>query len=424
VLIILQVLAGLTSGPFYPLSLSYALTNLPPQHVIYGIGAYSMELIATLSVATPIAAWVVAHWSWRWLFWLGATLVPLMIVCVRRAMPVKPPQPRAARSVSWQGFFLASVGLSLLVGALEQGERLDWLNSGVIVSMLASGLVLLVGAVLRRWQAPNALVNLGFLAERSTLLLGGGLFALRFTLLSVLVVVPGYLGVVRQYRPDETGHVLLFLMLPQLLAGTAAARLMRRVDGRLVAGIGLAAVAAGCLLSSRLTSEWAGDSFLWPLVVTASGLGFLFVGLIGLIGQRAIESGAILRPVDVLTFASFFQVVRLFGGDVGVSALQHAVAVREHFHATILASTLEAGQPLVDERVKLVAGGLLPYGSSAEESAGRAMALLASQVGREAYCLSYADCFVLIAWLCACTLVALAFVRPTRIYFNAPAQSA
>src|SRR5499427_7336002 len=42
VMLSLQAISGLSSGTFYPLTLSYALRGLPMRYVIYGIGVYSM----------------------------------------------------------------------------------------------------------------------------------------------------------------------------------------------------------------------------------------------------------------------------------------------------------------------------------------------------------------------------------------------
>jgi len=114
--------------------------------------------------------------------------------------------------------------VALIEGALEQGERLGWLGSPTIVAMLAGGAFLLIAAAIRRWSKPNPLVNLRFLLQRNILILGGGLFTMRFALLSILVLVPGYLGAVQGYRPLETGRVLLWLAIPVLVMGVVAAR--------------------------------------------------------------------------------------------------------------------------------------------------------------------------------------------------------
>jgi len=50
-------------------------------------------------------------------------------------MPWQPlPKPKEGQpKPNWRGFLYASLGFSLLYIALDQGQRLDWLNSGTIV---------------------------------------------------------------------------------------------------------------------------------------------------------------------------------------------------------------------------------------------------------------------------------------------------
>jgi len=246
----LQVLVGLASGTFYPLALSYSLRSLPPRYTVYAIGPYSMELLSSLSIATPMHAWFMDHLSWRWIFWTSAVLTPIMMLCIHPAIPPPPKRTGPTPEVSWRGFLFISLGLALIEGALEQGERLDWLGSPIIIAMFAGGAFMLVAGAVRRWMKPNPLVNLSFLLQRNILILGGGLFTMRFGLLTILVLVPGYLGAVQGYRPLETGRVLLWLAIPALVMGVCAARLMKWIDSRVVLAIALCMVRrdeeAGC----------------------------------------------------------------------------------------------------------------------------------------------------------------------------------
>src|SRR5262249_46398086 len=154
-------------------------------------------------------------------------------------------------TVSWAGFLYASSGLSLLYGALDQGERLDWLNSGVVFGMLLTGVFLIGAALLRRWFSPNPMVRLSFLLDRNTLILGAGLFSFRFTLLAIILLIPGYLAVIQQYRPLETGPVLLWVIVPQIAMGLITAQFMRWIDGRLIFALGFATVAFACYLDAQ-----------------------------------------------------------------------------------------------------------------------------------------------------------------------------
>jgi DHA2 family multidrug resistance protein len=346
------------------------------------------------------------------------------MLCVYLAIPPQPKPQGPRPNVSWRGFVLAAAGLSLIEGALEQGERLDWLGSGTIVGMLVGGGLLLVLAMIRRWFLPNPLVNLSFLWNRNIAILATGIFTLRFTLLSILILIPGYLGAIQGYRPLETGRVLLWLALPVLVAGVIAARLMKWIDGRLMGALALACVAAACLMDARLTTAWAADQFWWPQLVLACGLSWLFVSQVGMIVQQVLDSGAFGRPIDVLTFAAFFQTVRLFGGQVGVSVIQRFLAIRTTFHSSVLARSVEAGSYLTDERLQALSTGLYPGASGMEESQGRAVAALGAEVGRQAATLSYMDGFLLIAWVCVGMMLLYACIKAVKKNYFATKQTA
>jgi DHA2 family multidrug resistance protein len=424
VMLALQAISGLSSGTFYPLTLSYALRSLPLRYVIYGIGVYSMDIIGALNIGTPLQAWYMEHWSWRWIFWHSALVTPLMILCIYIAIPHPPKRTGPRPDLSWRGFLYASLGLSLIYGALEQGERLDWLNSGVFVAMLASGMFLLLTAIVRRWMSPNPMVNLPFLAYRNTLLLGAGLFSFRFVLLAVSFLIPGYLGAIQGYRPLQTGSVLLWVIVPQFIVGLIAAQLMRWIDGRLIFALGFATVAGACLMNAQLTSAWAGENFWWPQLVMGVGLSFTFVGLVGLIVQQVLTTGAITRPFDVLTYSAFFHVIRLFGGETGAAFMQRLVSVRERFHSSMVGLHVEIGNWLTDERLRMLTGGLHLHSPGPEDSQQQAVALLAGQVRQQAYTLAYIDGFLMIAWVCAGIIVLIACMKAMKIYFDsAPLES-
>src|SRR5262249_40277547 len=285
------------------------------------------------------------------IFWNGALLTPLMMLCIYRAIPNPAPSAAKRPKASWQGFLYASLGVSLLFGALDQGQRLDWLNSGVIVAMTLSGAFLLAAAIIRRWFSPNPFVNIPFITKRNLLLFGLALFSFRFVLLTVAFLIPSYLGAIQNYRPLETGRVMLWITVPQLVMGWISARLMRRFDGRLPLALGFTAVGAACLLDARLTSVWASDNFWWSQLLLAAGLSVCFVGLVGGLVQQALDSGALRSPLNALTFSAFFHGIRLFGGEAGAAFMQRVVAVREQFHSNMIGLHLSVGNWLTDERI-------------------------------------------------------------------------
>jgi DHA2 family multidrug resistance protein len=418
VMLSLLVIAGIVSGTFYPLTLTFALRNLPMRYTIYGLGIYSMDILSATSVSVPMVGWFTEHLSWRWIFWSCAALTMVMILCIYRAIPHPPPRPGPKPTISWAGFLYASLGVSLIFGALYQGERLDWFGSGVIVAMLVSGVFLIIAACIRRWISPNPLVNIPFLKQRNIIILAHSLFGLRFAILTISLLVPAYLGAIQGYRPLETGRVLLWVVAPQLIVGFLSAWLMRRVDGRLILATGFATVAVASLMNTRLTSAWAADDFWISQLVIAVGLSFTFVAQIGSLIQNLQEVGALSRPFDVLTFSAFIQCIRLFGGEVGGAFMQHFIAAREKFHSNLLGLHVEAGNWLTDERLRFLTGGVSSNSAGLDEAQSRSAALLGGQLRQQAFTLAYADGFMIVAWVCVGVIVLVACLKRSRILFD------
>jgi DHA2 family multidrug resistance protein len=404
--------------------LSYALRSLPLRYVIFGIGVYSIDILGSTSIAVPLEAWFTEHLSWHWIFWQSAFITPLMMICIYFAIPHPPKTPGPKPTISWRGFLYGSLGLSLIYGALDQGERLDWLNSGVIVGLIAAGIFLLLAALIRRWFSPNPMLNPIFLANRNTLILAASLFSFRFVLLSIAFLLPAVLGVTQQYRPLETGRVLLWLVVPLVLMGWTAAQLMRRFDNRLVLASGFTLVAIACLMNAQLTSAWAGDNFFISQILTGFGLALAFTGLVGSFVQNAFDSGALSSPINVLTYSAFIHTVRLFGGETGTTIMQRLVAVREQYHSNMIGLHVDSGNWLVSDQTRMLIGGLSPGSPGPEDAQGRAALLLGGQVKLQAFTLAYSDGYTTIAFVAALVIVLIAMMNPMKIYFDATAADA
>ena len=417
-LLVLLVLAGLTAGTFYPLTLSFVLRSLPMRYVLLGIAMYAMDILVTTTFATSLEAWFTEHLSWRWIFWNGAALTPVMMILIYFGMPWQPlPQPKDGQpKPNWRGFLYASLGFALLYIALDQGQRLDWLNSGTIVGLIVSGVFLLLGTAVRRLRMPNPLINFKFLARRNTLLLGAVLVSFRFAMLATVVAIPSYLASVKGYLPLQTGPVLLEVALAQAVCGLLAVYLLRYVDARLIVTAGFALVAVACLMNATLSSAWSGTDFRPSQAVMAIGLALAFNGMVGAIILEVVNTGALARPIDVLTFAGYFQTLRLLGGEAGVAFLQHFISAREQFHSNALGLGVQLGQPSTSQRLFALSAGMASRAPGLTAATERAAEILGLQVRQQAFTLAITDSFLLIAWSVVCCLVVVSGMQrvPTQ----------
>jgi DHA2 family multidrug resistance protein len=395
--------------------MTFVLTNLPKRLVIFGIAAYAADIVFVSNIASLLEGWYIDYLSWRWIFWTAALFTPLMMVCVHFGIPRRPnPEPRP----SWHGFIYFSLGLALLFGALDQGQRLDWLNSATIVAMLVAGLFLLGATILRRVVQPNPVVNLKFLATPNIIILATSIFVFKFMHLATIVLVPGFLGNIQHYRTLETGHALAWVALPMFMLVWLVATVIIYTNSRLVLALGLTVCAICCWLWSHVDTSWSGSSFEMVELLLSLGLAGAYIGLVGSIVLEALDSGALTSAANVATFSGFMHLMRIFGGQIGVAAMTHFIAVREQFHSNMLGLYIQKGSWLTDQRLRMLAGGALPRSTDGQEAMQRAAVTLGLQVRAQAYALATSDGFVVIVWLVIAYLLLMLFLRPAKISFS------
>ncbi|WP_433971505.1 MFS transporter [Tunturiibacter lichenicola] len=419
-LITLLVLAGLAAGTFYPLSLSFILRNIPQRYALYGIAAYAVDIVVSTHIAHSYEGWFMTSLSWRWIFWTDACLTPLMMIFVYLGIAPQPlPQPKPGQPTpSWRGFLYFSLGAAMVFGALDQGQRLDWWSSRTFVALFVTGIFLVVCAAVRHFLLPNPLINFPFIRRRNPLLMAFVLVFFRFMLLSAVVVVPSYLASVQSYNNQEVGPVLLWLAIPQIFAGLFAVYLLGRIDNRIILGSGFALMGLGCLMNASLSSAWSGTNFMTSQLVLALGEGLAFNGLVGSLILDILNSGAMSRGIDLLTFSGFFQTIRLLGGEIGSTFMQHFLQTREQFHSNIVGLHVQAGSPATNERIAGLTAAMGAQASTHDVALGRASDLLALTVRKQAFTLAITDCFLLLACASVACLVIISFLEPLKVQYK------
>jgi DHA2 family multidrug resistance protein len=405
------IIAGLTSGTFYPLTLTFALRNIPLRYLPFTLAFYAVFVDGSLNIAPSLYGWYRDHLSWHWMFWNSAAIAPVMIACIYAGIPPQPPRKSSGAAPSFAGFLYLSAGLALVFAALQQGQRLDWWRSGVFNGLFWSGSFFLLCALVRRLRGPNPLVALPYLVKRNTILLGSLLFWFRFTLCTTLILIPQSLAI-RGFESDQIGPALIWSAVPLVpVAFTAALLLLRKCDPRLLFAIGLACTAFAAWLNSHYTSAWAAENFYRTELLAGVGQAFAFIGLVSCCVLQAIFSGALAKPEWVLTFSAFLHTIRLFGGTAGAIYMGHFISVREQLHSNLLGLHVSSGNWITDQNVHALTAWLYGQSAGIGTAGARAVDLIAMRLRLQAYSLSILDGFLLIAWSCAGALILVALLR-------------
>jgi DHA2 family multidrug resistance protein len=399
-----QTISGLASGTFIPLTIGFVVLNLPPRMVVYGVAAYAMNIELSLNIAASIEGWFSDNWSWKWIFWDTALLAPLMLVCVHFGMPRQPVNRELLKGADWAGILFASLGFSLLYAALDQGNRLDWLNSGLINALLLGGGLLLIAFVVNELMHERPWIHLRFAASGNIPLLWLLITFFRFVILSTAYIIPQYLTIVQNYRAIEVGSVLLWIALPQILLGPVVATLLRFVDARVPMAFGFALIGCACFMAGQLTHDWAGADFLPSQIIQSVGQS---VGLTSLVWFFLKH----LQPSQALAFGAVLQTGRLFGAELGSAFIQTFLRVREQLYSNLVGLHVTTGSTLTDQRLQDYAAIVAGRSVGQTEAKARAIALLARSVQTQAYVLAFIDSFMVVGFAVIGVLLLMLVLR-------------
>ena len=416
-LIVALVLAGLVSGTFYPLTLTFALRNIPLRFLPFTIALYATFVDGAVNIAPSLYGWYRDHLSWHWMFWDSAVITPLMAVCIYFGIPPSP-APKKSAAPSFAAFLYGSTGFAMLYAAFDQGERLDWWRSGVFTALFLGGLFLLIAATVRRLRGPNPLVDMPYLRQWNTLLLGIGLFLFRFCLVTTIILIPQSLAI-HGFEADQIGPAVIWSAAPLiLLAFVAGLLLLSGLDSRLLMASGFVLIAFASYLNAELTSAWSASNYYRTELLMGLGQSFAFIGLVATIILQGIFSGGLSKPQWILTFSAFFHTVRLFGGELGAVFMGHFIAQREKLHSNLLGLHVQGGNWIIDGNLRALTAGLFSKSSGLAAVTGRAVGLVSGRLRLQAYTLTIIDGFYLVAWACVVALLLIALLRQSPLSYG------
>ncbi len=399
-LLTMQFLGGLASGFFIPLTLSFILLNTPPKYWAFGIAIYALNLELSLNISASLEGWYTEHHSWRWIFWQNVPLALIMTLCLRRGIANKPIIVHPPTDVF--ALITGGSGLALLYAALDQGNRLDWLSSGLIWGLLLAAALLLLAFFVHEARIPDPLLNLKVVFGAPVPSLFLLIAFLRLTILATSYLIPLYLGSVRGYRDLEVGDALVWVAVPQLIFCPLAALMLRRSDARLVASIGFIFISVACLMVAYgLTPIWGTTQFLPSALLQAVGQSFALSGV--------VFFGVLhLRPKDALTFGAVLQTARLMGGELGSAFVTTLARVREQIASNLIGLHVQAGDARVLRRIDAY-GAATTHALDPGGALHRGEVVLGGVVRAAATTQAVIDGFIAVGFLTAVALLIVVF---------------
>jgi DHA2 family multidrug resistance protein len=234
--------------------------------------------------------------------------------------------------------------------------------------------------------------------------------SLGFGLYGGTFIFPLFTQSILHFSPTETGLAMLpgglATAVTALLCGYLLNGKRPLVDPRILIAIGISLFLFSMYKLGHLTTAAGESDVRIALIIRGAGLGFLFTPI------NNVAYGS-LEPRDAQQAAGLINLARQLGGSFGIAILANYVTTHVQLHRMDLVSSVVAGNPATEERLRMLAIPFLNRGLPPLSAQKAALELLNQQVTQQASMLSYNDAWILL-------LITFVVVSPTILLLRKP----
>ena len=409
-MIVLRAIQGFTGGVLIPLAFTLIITLLPKAKQPIGMALFAISATFAPAIGPTIGGYLTENFGWQYIFYVNVAPGAVMIGMLYFSLEASPMKLSLLREGDWPGIVSMAIGLAALQTLLEEGNKDDWFGSPFIVRFAIIAAIALPLFVAIELTAKKPLLNLRILFRRN---FGFGVlanFLLGVALYGSVYILPVYLSRIQGYNSEQIGMVLAWTGLPQLLLIPLVPRLMKRIDPRILIGIGFALFSASNFMNIYMTNDYAADQLLWPNIIRAIGQAIMFAPL------SAVATAGI-EPENAGSASALFNMMRNLGGAIGIAGLQTLLAKREQYHSNVLSQSVSVFEQATRSRLDQLTQYFMNHGVIDHvDAAHRAYVALGKVIQKQAFILGFSDTFFTLGVALIVALLAGLFLqKPDRL---------
>ena len=410
-MIVLRALQGFTGGVLIPMAFTIIITMLPKSKQPIGMALFAISATFAPSIGPTIGGFLTQTYSWQYIFYVNALPGALMVGMLWYALDRTPKQLHLLRQGDWPGIATMALGLGSLQTVLEEGNKDDWFGSPFITRLSVIAAVSLTLFLWVELTVKKPLLNLRLVLRRN---FGFGMsanFLLGVALYGSVYVLPQYLSRIQGYNSEQIGMVLAWTGLPQLILIPLVPKMMKKIDPRIMIGVGFALFAGSNFLNIFLSPDNSGPQLLIPNIVRAVGQALCFAPL------SAVATAGI-EPENAGSASALFNMMRNLGGAIGIASLQTFLTKREQFHSNVMNEPVSLLDPATRARIDGLTGYFLSHGlADPATAAHKAVVAIGGTIRRQAFIMAFSDTFFLLG-------VALVLALAASLWLKRPGMGA
>jgi DHA2 family multidrug resistance protein len=413
-LVAMRILQGLGGGPVIPMAQAIMWEIFPLRQRGQAMAVWGVGIMMAPILGPTVGGWLADNWSWRWIFYINLPIGVIGFLMVSTFLFDNPFVKRPGR-IDVMGLAFMVLGFGFLQLVLDLGEKEDWFDSGLIVSLALFGAIALAAFIARELMVEEPILDLSVFRDRNFAVGTITIALIGLGMNSGMLLVALYTQKMLGYDAWTSGMVLAPGGLGTMIALLISGRLVARMDQRLMLTFGLVLNAVALTMMTNLTLTMDYWSLAFPRFLQGFSMGFTFPPLQTL-------ALATIRIERLGNATAAYNVVRNIGGSTGVALATTLLARRSQYHQSQLAGHLHAWSLDTSGRLQDWTEHFIGQGADSFTAARRATAMLYRSLVQQSQVLAYMDEFWLLSVVSIAILPLIPLMRRVRTEQNERAR--
>ncbi|HWX90665.1 MAG TPA: DHA2 family efflux MFS transporter permease subunit [Rhizomicrobium sp.] len=383
-LIFFRVLQGGVSGPMIPGSQALLISIFPSDKRGAALGIWSITTLVAPICGPILGGYISDNYHWGWIFLIN---VPVGIAVTFLAwVNLKSREtPTRKLPIDTVGLGLLVVWVGSLQVMLDQGKDLDWFASTQIVILAIVTVIGFFAFLIWELTAKNPIVDLSLFKGRN-FALGTLAFCLGYAVFFACnLLMPLWLQTQVGYTATWAGLVAAPTGVIAVLLTPLSAKLMNKVDARIIASVAFIAFGVSYLMRARFTADASFVDFMLPLLVQGIAMATFFLAMITILLDG-------IPPQKIPLASGLSNFARITGGGFAASIVTTLWDRREALHQSRMADQTTIFTPGLSQALRSLHG----FGLSDLAAKAAVTRTMISQ----AYLLAADDIFWASGWIC------------------------
>jgi MFS transporter, DHA2 family, multidrug resistance protein len=387
-----RLLQGAGGGALQPLSQAILLESFPPSKRGSAMAAFALGVVVAPVLGPTLGGYLTDQYTWRWSFYINIPIGILAVAMISKFVK-DPPYIANARPgrIDSIGLGLLAVWIAAMQFMLDRGQQDDWFGSTKIRWAAVLVAIGFAAFLIRELAVRNPVVNLRVFRDRNFAL--GCLLIAMFgaVIYGIVTILPLFYQTLLNYTAWAAGLAVSPRGIGAIMIMPIVGFLSNRFDNRWIILSGFLAFAWSALWMGELTLRISQWSELWPIILSGSAAGLVFVPL-------STTAMGTLSNQQIGNASGLYNLLRNVGGSIGISMVETLIARHQQIHRDELSRYIRPRPPYTQAYNSFDA--LMSHHAGPHLAMLRAYHLIENGVQQQATVYSYVDDLRYMAVLC------------------------